>query len=92
MKDLDRRLAELGRTEIDHDLHALESAVWAKVDTRASNLRPMPNRVATAICAVTALLASLAGGATAAASGRTAPEPMAFAIQAPSAPSTILSH
>ncbi|PZO50094.1 MAG: hypothetical protein DCF16_13585, partial [Alphaproteobacteria bacterium] len=81
VKDLDRRLAELGRTEIDHDLYAMESAVWAKVATRASKLRPMPNRVATAICAATALLATLAGGATAAASGRATPEPMAFAIQ-----------
>ncbi len=92
MQELDRRLAELGRTEIDHDLHALESAVWAKVSMRTSSLRPMPNRVATAICVATALLVSLAGGATAAASLRANPEPMAFAIQAPSAPSTILSH
>lgn len=89
MKDLDRRLASLGWTEIDHDLSALENAVWSRVDARAG-LQPLSNRVAVAMCATVAMLASGAGAAAAAAA-RTAPEAAIFAIHAPLAPSTVLS-
>jgi hypothetical protein len=88
--DLDRHLAALGRAEIDHDLNALESAVWGRIDAQSRrSLRPMPTGVAASICALMALLASIAGVATAAAA-RTMPEPTAFTVEAPLAPSTAL--
>lgn len=90
MKELDRRLAALGRNEIDRDLNALEAAVWAKVDADAGRLRPMPTRLAAAVCAVVAILMSGAGAATAAAKARASQDVSAFAILAPMAPSTIL--
>jgi hypothetical protein len=89
VKDLDHRLAALGWTEIDHDLSALESAVWSRVEAR-EGLQPLSNRVAVAMCATVAMLASGAGAAAAAAA-RTAPEAEIFAIHAPLAPSTVLS-
>ena len=89
MHELDCHLAALGRAEIDHDLKALESAVWAKIDARSRrSLRPMPTGVAASICAGMALLASLAGVATAAA--RTESQTTVFTVQAPLAPSTVL--
>lgn len=90
MQELDKRLAALGRTEIDHDLNALEGAVWAKVDTDAGRLRPMPTRMAAVLCAVVAILASGTGAATAAAVARASQEATAFPIHAPMALSTIL--
>lgn len=92
MNELDRRLAALDRAEIDHDLEALDSAVWGKIDARArGSLRPMPIGMAASICASMALLASLAGVATAATAGRTALETSAFGVESPMALSTILS-
>ena len=90
MQELDKRLAALGRTEIDHALNALEGAVWAKVDADSGRLRPMPTRMAAALCAVVAILASGTGAATAAAAARAAQEATAFPIRAPLALSTIL--
>jgi len=91
VKELDKRLAALGRTEIDHDLRALEGAVWAKVDADGARLRPMPVRMAAALCAVVAILASGTGAATAAAAARASQEATVFPIHAPMAPSTIFS-
>lgn len=90
MRELDKRLAALGRTEIDHDLNALEAAVWAEVDADSGRLRPMPTRLATAVCAVVAILMSGAGAAAAAAKVRSSQDAAAFAIHAPMALSTIL--
>jgi hypothetical protein len=91
VKELDQRLAALGRTEIDHDLRALEGAVWARVDADGARLRPMPTRMAAAVCAVVAVLASGTGAVTAAAATRASQEVTAFLIHAPMAPSTIFS-
>ncbi len=90
MKDLDRRLAALGHTEIDHDLSALESAVWASVDARG--LRPMPNRMAIALCAGIAMLSSGLGAATAAAAANMPLQSTLFTIHPATAPSTILGE
>lgn len=90
MQELDKRLAALGRTEIDHNLNALERAVWAKVDANAGRLRPMPTRMAATLCAVVAILAAGTGAAAAAAIAQTAPDATAFPIRAPLALSTIL--
>lgn len=92
MQELDSHLAAVGRTEIDHDLEALEGAVWAKVDELAGrSLQPMPTRMAAAVCFVAAILASGAGAATAVATARAPDGLAAFAIHAPLAPSSILS-
>ena len=88
MKDLDRRLAALGHVEIDRDLSRLERDVWAKIDTRAG-LRPMPRRLAAALCCAIAALASGAGAGAAAASAG-APSEHAFAVDAPLALSSLL--
>lgn len=90
MKELDKRLAALGRTEIDRDLYALEAAVWARVDANSGRLRPMPTRLATAVCVAVALLVSGAGAVTAVAEARASQDATAFAIHAPMALSTIL--
>jgi len=87
VKDLDRHLANLGHLEVEHDLGGLESAVWAEIDARV--LRPMPSRIAIALCALAALTASGVGAATAAATAQTSPQSV-FAIHPPTAPSTIL--
>ena len=72
--ELDRRLVILGRTEIDHDLRALENDVWKKID--AQTLPPMSNRMATALCAGLAVLALLGGAVTATAAAAQAPSPI----------------
>lgn len=91
MGEINRRLAALGRTEIDHDLDGLESAVWARVDGRKpGSFLPLPNRLAAATCAGMAMLASFAGASTALAMDRAQAETGAFAIRAPLAPSTAL--
>lgn len=91
MKELDRRLAILGRSEIDYDLRALESDVWRKVDARAiRGFRPMPNRMVAAFYAGAALFAALGGAATATAAAHAPSLAAAFAIHATWAPSTIL--
>ena len=87
MKDLDRRLAALGDLGRQPDLSGLESAVWADVDARAS--QQMPTRFAVMLCALTALIASGAGAAVAAANVQRAPSSV-FAIHQEIAPSTLL--
>lgn len=87
VKDLDRRLAALGDLGRQPDLSGLESAVWADVDARA--IRQMPTRFAVMLCALTALTASGAGVAAAAANVQRSPQSV-FAIHPDIAPSTLL--
>jgi hypothetical protein len=89
VNEFDRRLAALGRTEIDHDLSGIEDAVWARINAQdRCGLRPMPRLMASALCAGIALVSSLAGEVAAA--SQSSPQPLAFAIEAPLGPSTIL--
>lgn len=87
MKDLDRRLAALGDLGRQPDLSGLESAVWADVDAHV--FRQMPTRFAVILCVLTALTASGAGVATAAANVPRSPQSV-FAIHPEIAPSTLL--
>jgi len=89
VKDLDRRLAALGRVEIDRDLTRLERDVWARIDARAT-LRPMPRRLAAALCLGAAVLASTAGAGVAAASAGAKGE--IVSAQAPFAHAVLLSN
>ncbi|GIK49806.1 MAG: hypothetical protein BroJett013_25030 [Alphaproteobacteria bacterium] len=90
MKDLDRRLAALGRVEIDRDLGCLERDVWRRIDAQAA-LRPLPRRWMAALCCGAAMIFSVTGAslAVAAASGPVHAE--AFSLHAPLAPSTLLA-
>lgn len=89
MKDLDRRLAALGRVDMDHDLSGLEREVWARIDARAV-LRPMPRRLAAALCLVLAAMTSMAGLGVAAASTASMSRQIVSA-DAPFAPAVLLS-
>ena len=89
---LERRLAALGRTEIDHDLTDLERAVWEMVDARSVLLPPMPNSIAIVLCGALAILSGGAGATFGAASARPHAILVAFAIAAPLTPSTILDE
>lgn len=90
VRDLDRRLAALGRVDIDRDLSTLERGVWTQIDANArGGLAPLPARLAAGVCALVALAAS-AAGATAATIQASPPPQSAFAVEAPLAPSTAL--
>ena len=87
MKDLDRRLAALGRVEIDRDLKDLERDVWARIDA----LRPLPKRWAAALCCGAAMIVSMTGASVAVAASNGPVHADAFNIDAPLAPSTLLA-
>ena len=90
MKDLDRRLAALGRVDIDHDMSGLENDVWARVNVEArAAWTPLPKQFALAACALVAVTASVAGLEIGAAEAAAAPAPV-FDLHHPLAPSTVL--
>lgn len=90
MKDLDHRLAALGRTEIDRDLGELEGEVWTRIDARSA-LSPIPQRWAALLCCSLAAIASMTGASVAAATEKAPPQVTAFNIHSPLAPSTLLA-
>jgi hypothetical protein len=90
VKDLDRRLAALGRVEVDRDLRNLEREVWAKIDAPVA-LRPLPRRWEAALCFGIAAIFSVTGASVAVAAARGPVHAEAFNLHAPLAPSTLLA-
>lgn len=90
MKDLDHRLAALGRVELDRDLGDLERDVWDQIDAKAA-LRPLPRRWAAALCCGAAAIFSVTGASVAVAAVSGPVHAEVFNVHAPLAPSTLLA-